>query len=180
VTYIFVDCESYGGCPAMGVLTEFGAVEAKTRLAFHGVIVLHDPELRAIATEGVAIVAARANPEKMREVFTAFAEWLKQFESPNDRLIFVSDNPAWDWQWITDGFHRTFGFNPFGHSARRIGDYYAGLVGDWTHSTRWKSLRITPHDHNPVHDALGNLEAWERMQKGERAGKVRKPPPEGE
>jgi len=29
-------------------------------------------------------------------------------------------------------------------------------------------LRITPHDHNPVHDAMGNLEAFDRLLKGER------------
>jgi len=29
-------------------------------------------------------------------------------------------------------------------------------------------LRTTPHDHNPVHDAMGNLEAFERLLKEER------------
>ena len=32
----------------------------------------------------------------------------------------------------------------------------------------WTELRITPHDHNPVHDAMGNLEAFERILNGER------------
>ena len=101
-----------------------------------------------------------------KEVFAGFEQWVLQVtkgESP----VLVSDNPAFDWQWINDGFWRTIGRNPFGYSARRIGDFYAGLVGDFTASSSWKKLRITPHDHNPVHDAMGNLEAFERVLHGE-------------
>ena len=47
----------------------------------------------------------------------------------NGRCIFVSDNPAYDFQWINYGFHHAIGRNPFGHSGRRISDFYAGLVG---------------------------------------------------
>jgi hypothetical protein len=32
----------------------------------------------------------------------------------------------------------------------------------------WKRLRVTPHDHNPVNDAMGNPEAFERILRGER------------
>jgi len=42
-------------------------------------------------------------------------------------------------------------------------------VGDVNRQSDWKKLRITDHDHNPVHDALGNLEAFDRMMNGERA-----------
>ena len=31
-----------------------------------------------------------------------------------------------------------------------------------------KSETVTKHDHNPVNDAMGNLEAFERLMKGER------------
>jgi hypothetical protein len=82
--------------------------------------------------------------------------------------IFVSDNPAFDFQWINYGFQHALGRNPFGHSARRISDFYAGLVGDFSNSQSWKRLRITRHDHNPVHDAMGNVEAFERLLNGER------------
>ena len=50
-----------------------------------------------------------------------------------------------------------------GHSARRISDFYAGLVGDFHDSQSWKKWRITPHDHNPVNDSLGNCEAFKRI-----------------
>lgn len=140
---IFVDCEApFGvGSPAVGRMTVFGAVEYPTRSTFYG----KDDSL---------------------ETFALFNSWLLAFGA--DRLVFVSDNVAYDWQWINYGFWKHLGHNPFGHTARRIGDFYAGLVGDWNRTTDWKKLRITPHDHNPVHDAMGNLEAFERMLSGER------------
>lgn len=137
---IFVDCEADGSAPVAGTLTEFGAVEFETRETFHG-------------------------EDDTKETFEAFEKWLGQFEG---RPTFVSDNPAFDWQWINHGFHRHLGRNPFGHSGRRISDFYAGLVGDFRKSQEWKRLRITEHDHNPVNDAVGNVEAFERLLKGER------------
>jgi hypothetical protein len=41
-------------------------------------------------------------------------------------------------------------------------------VGDFRAASKWKKLRITKHDHNPVNDAMGNVEAFERILKGER------------
>jgi hypothetical protein len=52
--------------------------------------------------------------------------------------------------------------------GRRIADFYAGLVGDFRSTQRWKRLRRTKHDHHPVHDALGNAEALIRIFDGER------------
>jgi hypothetical protein len=58
--------------------------------------------------------------------------------------------------------------NPFGHSGRRIGDFYAGPVGDFHNTQKWKRLRRTKPDHHPVNDALGNAEALIRLLNGER------------
>lgn len=161
---VFIDCEATGKCPSMGKLTEFGAVAYPSRETFHGVLIekewsKEDPSIR--------IPTGKVFDEK--EVFLNFEKWLSEFVG--DRPKFVSDNPAFDWQWINDGFHRTLGRNPFGYSARRIGDFYAGLVGDFTDASSWKRLRVTKHDHHPVHDALGNLEAFERLLNGERPKK---------
>ena len=145
---IFVDCEANGKSLSTGRLTEFGAVAYPSKATFHGVF------------------SGQKSMEE-KEVFEEFEKWILQV-TKGERPVFVSDNPAFDWQWINDGFWRTIGRNPFGYSARRIGDFYAGLVGDFTNSTSWKKLRITLHDHNPVHDAMGNLEAFERLLKGER------------
>ena len=161
MSLIFVDCEAYGGCPATGKLTEFGAVAWPNKETFHGVLL-----------ESCPSVANPAIPEPTglgfdgAVVFGEFYTWLGSVSK--DRPVFVSDNVAYDWQWINDGFWRYLGKNPFGHSGRRISDFYAGLTGDFRNTQRWKRLRVTPHDHNPVNDAMGNLEAFERLLKGER------------
>jgi hypothetical protein len=143
VSFIFVDCEApFGvGSPAVGDMTEFGAVEYKSRRTFHGT-------------------------DCSKFTFELFAAWLT--EVSDGKSIFVSDNPAYDWQWINFYFWKHLGGNPMGFSARRIGDFYAGLRGDFSKANHWKHLRRTVHDHNPVNDAMGNCEALERMLNGER------------
>ena len=138
---VFVDCESQGPCPVVGKLTEFGAVIDANNW-FHG----HND---TAAT------------------FARFDQWLDK-NCKGRRPVFVSDNPAYDWQWINYGFWLHRGYNPFGHSARRISDFYAGLVGNWTETQKWKRLRVTEHRHNPVDDAMGNYEAFQRLMAGER------------
>lgn len=140
--FIHVDVEGHGPAPTLNDADcfEFGAVEHTSRTTFHGV-------------------------GGNKETFEKFAEWLEKFPG---RKIFVSDNPAYDWQFINYYFHKFLGDNPFGHSARRISDYYAGLVNDWRDTQSWKKLRVTNHDHNPVNDAMGNAEALERLFMGER------------
>lgn len=160
MTLIIVDCEAWGMSPGKGMLTSFGAVERKTRASFHGVIydVTPDP---ANPAKSLKPDVEKDLVEPSDEVFTRFGVWLSQFPKP---VKFVSDNPAYDFQWINDGFDHALGYNPFGHSARRIGDFHAGLLSDFFASSReWKELRITPHDHNPVNDAMGNVEALDAL-----------------
>lgn len=143
---IFVDCEGHGPAPTLNSAAkfEFGAVDYTTRKTFHGI---------------------GATPQ----TFQAFDAWLRDLRGVGqERLVFVSDNPAYDWQFINYYCWLYLKDNPFGHSARRISDFYAGLCNDWTKTQEWKKLRVTVHDHNPVHDAMGNVEAFERLLKGER------------
>ena len=134
---IFVDCEGYGPAPTLNdeTLFEFGAVDYKSKQSFHG-------------------------QDATKETFEKFGLWLNQFPG---RLIFVSDNPAYDWQFINYCFYKFLGRNPFGHSARRISDFYAGMKGNFFDSQSWKKWRVTKHDHNPIHDAPGNIEAFEKI-----------------
>ena len=157
----FVDCEATGPCPGKGELTEFGAVDYTSRQTFHGVLFESRPNADTPALSDV--IGKALDPVK---VFTDFERWL--LSVTNGRGIVVSDNPAYDFQWINDGFHHAIGRHPFGHSGRRISDFSAGLVGDFGNSQAWKRLRITPHDHNPVNDAMGNVEAFARLLNGER------------
>lgn len=85
--------------------------------------------------------------------------------------VFVSDNPAYDWQWVAAEFARAGLENPFGHSGRRISDFWAGLNRDLRRTQDWKRLRRTPHDHNPVNDSLGNAEALWTILEGIKHGR---------
>lgn len=140
MTLVLVDCEAPFdvGSPAVGDMTEFGAVVYKTKESFHGT----NCSLRT---------------------FQSFRQWLT--DVCRSKPVFVSDNPAYDWQWINFYFWRYFHENPFGHSARRISDFYAGLKCDFKKTQQWKSFRKTKHDHNPVHDAMGNAEALEEIMR---------------
>lgn len=165
MSLIFVDCEASGPCPGLGVLTEFGAVEFKARQTFHGILWYSKPDAENPAISRLDPNAIQMNDFERVTVFQKFADWLSQFKG---RPLFVSDNPAFDFQWINHGFWYAIGSNPFGHSGRRISDFYAGLCGDFYNSQAWKKYRVTPHDHNPVNDAMGNVEAFERLLAGDR------------
>ena len=145
---IFGDCEATGPCPGKGELTEFGAVEFASQRTFHGVLFASRP-----SAANPALWEGAGEALDPVEVCTAFEAWITSVT--NGWAIFVSDNPAFDLQWINHGFHHAIGRNPFGHSGRRIGDFYAGLVGDFYQTQAWKRFRVTPHDRHPVNDAMG-------------------------
>ena len=85
-----------------------------------------------------------------------FEKWIK--ENSKGKPIFISDNLAFDWQWINFYFHYFLGKNPFGWSGRRLSDLYCGMKMD-TFASWKKQFRKTIHDHNPVNDAKGDAEA---------------------
>jgi hypothetical protein len=77
--------------------------------------------------------------------------------------VFVSDNAAYDWHWIAGLFDVAGISNPLGQRGRRVSDFYAGLTGKWSNTQTWKKWRVTTHDHNPVNDAMGNVEAFAKI-----------------
>lgn len=141
----------------------FGAVIVDDTLnrTFYGEVapISERTNLAAAAISGICR-AKHETFEHPREVMARFEEWIRANSA--GRPIFVSDNPAFDWQWINYYFHKYLDRNPFGYSARRIGDLYCGLVKN--PYARWKHLRKTKHDHNPVNDAKGNAEALLAMR----------------
>jgi hypothetical protein len=94
------------------------------------------------------------------EVMKNFEKWIK--DSSYGKPMFISDNNGYDFSFINYYFHYYLGKNPFGFSSRRIGDLYCGMVKDGF--AKWKHLRATTHNHNPVNDAKGNAEALLKMK----------------
>ena len=91
-----------------------------------------------------------------------FARWL-ELTYKGKRVPVWSDNPGFDWQFINGYLHTYTGGNPLGWSMRRIGDLYAGHVGDVSKASAWKKLRDTKHTHNALDDARGNAEALRKI-----------------
>ena len=166
MSYIVVDVEADGPIPYKYSMICFGAVVLEPSLSktFYGKV---RPISETYIQEALTVSGfSRQDHENFDEpklVMDLFAEWLSQ--NSKGRPIFISDNPAFDWQWINWYFHTYLDKNPFGFSARRIGDLYCGMKMDAGLNAEWKKLfRKTTHDHNPVNDAKGNAEALLSMK----------------
>lgn len=135
---VVVDVEADGPCVGKYSMVCFGAcvVEPGFNRTFYGktapVSNSYIPE--ALAVSGFTREEHKAFP-KPADTITQFHEWL---DSLGEKPIFISDNPAFDWQWINYYFHVYGVGNPFGHSARRIGDLYAGATRNFRNTNDWK------------------------------------------
>lgn len=153
-----VDVESDGPIPGKYSMVSFGAVLVTPPLdrTFYGQT---RPIADAWLPEALAISGVTREQhvtyDEPGEVMERFERWV--LETSKGKPVFLSDNVAYDWQFINWYFHTYLGRNPFGWSARRIGDLYCGMVKDGF--ATWKHLRKSPHDHHPVNDAKGNAEA---------------------
>jgi hypothetical protein len=166
MSYIIVDVESDGPIPPKYSMVCFGAIILEPSLSktFYGktrpISDLWIPE--ALSISGIS----REQHEKFRdpkEIMQDFKDWI--LKNSIGKPTFISDNPAYDWQWINYYFHYYLNENPFGFSARRIGDLYCGMNMDTSLNAEWKKLyRKTKHTHNPVDDAKGNAEALLAMK----------------
>ena len=167
MSYIVVDCESDGPIPGKYSLVSFGAVIVEPSLTktFYSEIrpISENWIPEALAISGFSREKHLAFSDPTSE-FEKFKKWIN--ENSIGRPVFISDNLAYDWQWINWYFHMYMGDNPFGFSGRRIGDIYCGMKRDMGLNSEWKrKLRKTRHTHNPVDDAMGNAEALLEMQK---------------
>lgn len=160
MSWFIVDVEADGKAPGLFSMVSFGAVrlDRELRTTFYA-------QTSPISTEWVPSALAvskidRATHESYDDpavVMQRFADWV--MATSVGKPIFVSDNPAFDFQFINYYMIAFLGENPFGHSARRIGDIYSGLLKNLKAGSGWKKYRKTKHTHNPLDDAKGNAEA---------------------
>lgn len=158
---VFVDVEARGTSPVNGIMTEFGAVICDPggknhKKFYHGVLYEGEPDP---TNPAIPLVGRQVATDL--EVAREFAVWLELY-SPGQCTL-VSDNPAYDFMWIAGMYDKAGWANPFGHSGRRISDYWAGINLKWSETQSWKRFRQTEHTHHPVDDAMGNVEAYETI-----------------
>lgn len=157
-----VDVESDGPCPGKHSMISFGAVKIDNDLKTTFSAKLKPigdiwiPEALAVSGYSREDTLEFDDP---REVMQAFADFIAT-NNGESRPVCISDNNGYDWKFVDWYFLWFLDFNPFGHSSRRIGDFYAGLRRKFTASARdWHKLRVTRHTHDPLDDAKGNAEA---------------------
>lgn len=160
MTHFVFDVEADGPCPGIYSMIEIGivAIHGDELRSFWRTLkpITYDYNLDALKSIG----ATREQTLQYGDPAVAIREAVQWVDSQSKgRPIFWSDNPAFDWQFWNYYCHKYVGDNPAGFSARRIGDFYAGLVRDPRAASKWKSFRKTKHTHRADEDALGNAEA---------------------
>lgn len=167
MSYIIVDVEADGPIPHKYSMVSFGAVvldHSMSRTYYGRVRPISEAWIpEALAVSGISREEHLAFEEPLTEMIR-FRTWLT--ENSKGKPVFISDNLAFDWQWINYYFHYFLNENPFGFSGRRIADLYCGMKLNTGLTQEWKKLyRKTKHDHHPVNDAKGNAEALLQMNK---------------
>ena len=163
MSYVMVDVEADGPIPGDYSMVCVGAVIVEPGLSrtFYGQL---QPISDAFVPEALAVSGfTRAQClafDDPRVVMERFRDWLK--ESCKGRLLFISDNNGFDWQFVNWYFHHFLGANPFGFSSTNLGSLYKGMQKNTFVS--FKHLRKTKHTHHPVDDAIGNAEALLQMK----------------
>lgn len=169
--YILIDVEvalEGNGTPFSSRMTEFGCVDLQSGAEFEGILYKatphpDNPALSFIDESAPDLIGDSGR----RKVLEKFEKWLNQFSHQEQRkFTFMSDNPAFDLTFFNYTWDQYMGTrSPAGHSARRIGDFWAGAsyatgIGTWKNTSKWKSLRKTKHSHRAVEDSRGNREAF--------------------
>lgn len=164
MSWFVVDVETDGKAPGLFSMVSFAAVrlDATLQRTFYAetrpISSRYDPEALAVSK------FTRAQHESFEDpalVMPRFFDWVQQNTVGPAKL--VSDNPAFDAAFINYYFIAYCQDNPFGHSARRIGDLYCGLVKNARAGGRWRELGTTPHTHHPLDDARRAAEALRAM-----------------
>ncbi len=165
MSWYVVDTETDGPLYGVNSMICFGIVrlDRDLKTTFYGQVAPISNEFIAetLAVSGITREQHLTFPDP-QITMGRMQEWIAA-TNRSGKPTFVSDNPAFDFAWINYYSHRYLKSNPFGHSARRIGDLYAGFMRNSSKASEWKKFRKTMHTHDPVDDAMGNAEALLHM-----------------
>src|SRR5690606_35815049 len=145
-------------CPGLYSMIEMGAVvvDREKNKTFHAKLA---PISEQYLPEALAVIGySREDTENFpdpKKAMMGFDTWINMV-CKGDRPVFISDNNGFDWQFVNYYFWKFLGRNPFGHSSNNLANIYGGLYKQVRRN--FKHLRKTRHTHNPVDDAMGNVE----------------------
>ena len=168
---IVVDVETNGSCAGLYSMIELAAISVPTNpnkesKTFYTTLA---PLPDATFENEALAITGRKHEDTLsftdpREAMVLFDSWLSSLQVPlKDR--FTSDNVGFDWQFVNHYFIRFLGYNPFGFRQIAVPCNYTGMRKDINKRHHWKKWIKTPHDHNPINDCMGVVEALREMQK---------------
>jgi hypothetical protein len=162
-----IDVEAAARVRCTGDMISFAAVVVEDALdrSFHSGNMRPECEHylpEAYAAIGMTREQHLAAPRSIREAFSV-RRLAGEAQEPKRHYLMLSDNPGFDFQWMNFELMNHIGEQVLGHSARRIGDVWSGLRKRPHETLSWRRFRLTPHDHDPLNDAMGNAEAWLEM-----------------
>jgi len=105
-------------------------------------------------------VQSFADPEM---IVSAFYGWVKEIQGVQDRIYFVSDTTSFDFSFVNYYLWLFVGENPFGHAPMSLTNLRKGLTGNY--GANIYDLRDTAHTHNALDDAIGNHEAFTKIER---------------
>lgn len=166
MSLFIVDVEADGPCPGLYSMVSFAAIKVQPDLTRTATFKGYTAPISQQWIPDALAVSGHSREEHLtfpasKEAMVAFAAFLAR--NSNGHPVFLSDNPAFDWQFINYYFILNGIKNPFGFSARRIGDIYSGLERNLSRGNNWKRLRKTKHSHDPLDDVRGNAEAFNAL-----------------
>lgn len=168
MSYIMVDIEADGPVPGIYSMIEIGAVivEPSLEKRFYGTLKpISDnwiPEALAVTNRTREETLKFDNP---LETMIKFDDWVRKTSKHTPQ--FVSDNNLFDGMFVFYYLWKFVGSCVFGYSSHSLGSLFKGFNKNMNMNLkRFKSsINTQKHDHNPVHDALGNAQAMLEMAK---------------
>lgn len=170
--FISVDIEASGPIPGEYSLLAIGACDVdRPELIFECLLQPSAPNVdpEALAVTGLSLETLEKDGLTPAAAMQAFAAWLATMRGPDETLVFVGFNAAFDWSFINYYFHRYTGANPFGFSALDIKAYYMGrqqCAWSETRSSRMSEV-LRPQripNHQAKDDAQYQAELFQLMR----------------
>ncbi len=158
--HILVDIESTGTVCPIYSMVQLGAVHHENPSnTFFGTLKPINENASEEAMKYTGLTWEEVSEyNDVQETMDRFLSWVKQIQSSDSRVIFVSDTTAFDFSFVSFYLWFYCGENPFGHAPLSINNLWRGITGGTEYSAN--RFRKTKHDHHALRDAVGNQEAF--------------------